>query len=371
MVHELAIDPGGKRMASEIRPSGLIGHLHAFRAVAILCIITAHTTAIFLYFHYDFDNPGPDAALVAGINEMVWHNSTIFFAAISGLLFAQVLEDRGWPRFFRNKISNVAMPYAVATLGYVLLAIDFQQYLLPYSGPISEIPTLFLTDLLFSTHNPILWYIPVLLALFALTPMIVWLLRGRHGRLIIWLIIIAPLFISRIWPQASWTNVVFFMGPYAAGIYFGKNYPSYLRWADAHKGWLAAIALLATAAIVLTGNFYEPQMIGDINTFESLSYAQKMALTPLLLLVLRRFDDRVPDWMSTIAHYSFSAYFIHMWLIMAQTWLIDRMAGRLLAPWQYEVLALVATWTTIGATILLVWPVRKIFGRYSRILVGS
>jgi surface polysaccharide O-acyltransferase-like enzyme len=104
--------------------------LHAFRAFAIVNIVAVHALAI-----VQFPYPTPEAfsayAWLRALNETAFHDSTIYFTLISGILFSQVLAERGWRVFFRSKVANVLLPYAVVTLlmtafdwprGYALFA---------------------------------------------------------------------------------------------------------------------------------------------------------------------------------------------------------------------------------------------------------
>lgn len=91
-----------------------LAHLQAFRGLAILCIVGAHSFS----FAIDLIRPETQAAfdpyLDAG-TRAVFHGSTIFFTLISGLLFTAVLRGRPWGQFYKRKLTGV--------LGIALIAI--------------------------------------------------------------------------------------------------------------------------------------------------------------------------------------------------------------------------------------------------------
>ena len=84
-------------------PRPYLHDLHAFRGVAILAIVMAHAAGLVLIQNARAAGGTQFAPTVKAINEVLWHDSTVFFALISGLLFSAVLAPRGWRAFFRGK----------------------------------------------------------------------------------------------------------------------------------------------------------------------------------------------------------------------------------------------------------------------------
>ncbi|MEQ9299328.1 MAG: hypothetical protein RIF33_12225, partial [Cyclobacteriaceae bacterium] len=79
---------------SENAHSQFLGYLHSFRGIAIIQIVLIHSiVAAFLGangFELDFTHP-----LVIA-NEVLFHDSTLYFAIISGLLYTAILKSRGY-----------------------------------------------------------------------------------------------------------------------------------------------------------------------------------------------------------------------------------------------------------------------------------
>ncbi len=83
-------------MNKKNQPS-FLGYLHSFRGFAIINIVAIHAFgyAIFITNKNSFDPKDPiDIA-----NGLLFHNSTIYFAVISGILFSVVLKSKGYKRF--------------------------------------------------------------------------------------------------------------------------------------------------------------------------------------------------------------------------------------------------------------------------------
>ena len=72
---------------------------------------------------YLFGGTGPSTGVTVlnAVIETLFHDSTVYFALISGLLFSLVLQSRGWPAFWSNKLVNVISPYVVMTLLFTCL----------------------------------------------------------------------------------------------------------------------------------------------------------------------------------------------------------------------------------------------------------
>lgn len=369
--------PAPTDAAIDVPVPRMIGHLHAFRAITIVMIVVVHVAAITLFFNYDLANAGMAMGIIRSTNEALFHNSTIFFALISGLLFSRILEARGWKRFFRSKLVNVAAPYAVMTLLYALFSLDVINggYIALYDGTLPAFPLEFLADYFHVgvQGNPIFWYIPVLLILFAITPLLVALLRSKVGALVMAAILIAPLVVSRTWPEFSWNNVVFFLAPYAAGIYFGmpERYEQTLDFFRRWKWPALGIVIATSFSVWWLLSDGEPPMWGPVNLFETATFVQKMVAAPLLLLWLHRYDERMPSLLSRLADDSFAIYFLHIWFVTGWLWLIDHTLGTVDNPLLYQSLVVVGTIAIIGLLLLLIGVLRALIGRRSRMLIGA
>lgn len=355
----------------------MVGHLHAFRAITIVMIVAVHVSAITLYFNYDLASAGTATAVLWAFNETLLHNSTIFFALISGILFARILQARGWKRFFRSKAINVVAPYAVVTILYAIFALDVLNdgYIKTFSGPLSDFPRLVFADFfhLKVQSNPIFWYIPVLLILFAATPLIVSLLSSKGAPIAMAVILLAPIVVSRTWPAFSWHNVIFFLAPYSAGIYFGApdRYDRTLAFFRRWKWAALAIILASSLSVWFVTSDFEPVMWGPVNPFESLTYIQKMVAAPLLLLWLHRFDEGMPPILSRLADDSFAIYFLHIWLVVGLLWLIDHTIGTNRSPILFQTSAIVGTVAILAILLVVIGILRRILGKWSRPLIGA
>jgi surface polysaccharide O-acyltransferase-like enzyme len=84
------------------QPKQFLGYLHNFRGFAIINIVAIHAV-VFAFlgasnFKFNPNNP------IAIANEILFHNATIYFAVISGILFSAVLKSKGYKLFILESL---------------------------------------------------------------------------------------------------------------------------------------------------------------------------------------------------------------------------------------------------------------------------
>ena len=362
-------DRDGLVAVGRVESKPMIVHLHAFRGFAILSIVAGHALTDQVYA-FGGSEPLPSVAALGAVAEAVFHGGTIYFALISGLLFALVLHTKGWPAFFRSKLANVVAPYVVMTLFLTWFGHDDQYRLRVFGGSAQDYLAAVFTNLWTGGAFYHLWYIPVLVILYAVTPLIAWLLAGPRTRWLVWFPILAPLVASREWPEVSWTNPVYFLGPYTIGMYVVREYAF---WLDAfHRHWrpLVIIAVTTTAALV-AAYLVDFNKMGAVSIRETLFYIQKLAIAALVLTWLHANEHRLPQWLNTLATFAFPLFFLHALLLLL---LLEGQTRLGFVP--ETVFGMVMGWLVclvialaLGVAISIL--ARRVFGKRSRMLLGS
>jgi len=345
--------------------------LHAFRGFAIINITAIH---VFAWPFYIIREKGYQIA--PGFGKVDWivgtmlHDSTLYFTFISGILFPIILKAKGYKRFFESKFKNVFLPYLVFTTLFTILS-----FFAPESQASSSVIAAFFNflgklsiNLLTGKALWIYWYIPILLVLYALTPFLEKFPSTPEGRVISGIIILLPLITSRVWPEVSWTNYVYFLGAYLLGLIIGQNYEKTLGIIA--KYWL----VLLLVAIVTTAQFFlyqEPITYGFINLNESFWYVQKIAIAGLVLLWFERNIKQVPKWLDLLANYAFALYFLHMVFIMMYFGIFDALGFKLDDNLTVAISLMISYPIIMLACIGFIFGAKKIFGKYSRSIIGA
>ena len=315
-------------------------------------------------------HPSTGVRLLNAVTESLFHDSTIYFALISGLLFCLVLQSRGWSAFYSNRLTNVISPYVVMTLLFTLYGLDENGRLSAFRGNGTDYLAAVSENLWTGGAFYHLWYIPILAILYLATPLLAWLLARAGTRWLVWLVMLAPLVASRTYPEFSWTTPVYFLGAYAVGMYVGMRYERSLETLRRYWMQLSITALITTAALV-AAYLLEYDTFGSLSGRETLFYVQKLSLAAVVIVWFHAHEQRLPRWLDTLATFAFSIYFLHaIVLILLEEWQARLVLGPIAARWM-AVTGLVFLVISIAIAVIVSALMRRVLGKRSRMLVGA
>ena len=352
-----------------------LGYLHSFRGFAIINIVAIHA---FVFANFLATNSFVSKSPVSIANELLFHNSTIYFAVISGMLFTAVLKRKGYKAFFISKFKYVFLPYVFFTLAYTVfdnkanglfvLQPNLEAYL-------KALPRNFI----YGKANFVFWYIPVLFFLYLVTPLLDYIMNiKKWGTWLIALIIALPLVVRRVELEElmvrdflSLQTMIYFTGAYAAGMFIANNLQGRLEEIRKNKWIFIAIAIISTAVLL----YIEPNSIDRFGFFSlksTLYYIQKIALSGLVLLFFQGLGDSQPKWLSPIAKIAFTIYFTHiLFLSFAVMPVMPIIQYQKIAPFNIIAGGILLLIISVLLCLLFAWIFRKIFGKYSRMIIGS
>ncbi len=343
--------------------------LHAFRGFAILNIVGAHAWSDQVYFFGGTD-PSTGVTVLSAVSESLFHDSTVYFALISGLLFSLVLQSRGWSAFYSNKLVNVISPYVVMTLLLTWYGHDEKYRLSAFEGNGADYLAAVFENLWTGGAFYHLWYIPILAILYLATPLIAWLLARAGTQWLVWLVMLAPLAASRTFPDFTWTTPVYFLGVYVVGMYIGRRYERSLTTFRRYWRRLLLAAVTTTLALV-AAYLLEYDQLGPVSTRETLFYVQKLTIAAVVLVWFHANEQRLPQGLNTLATFSFSIYFLHAIVLMMLAEGLTRVALQpAAAPWMIAT-GFVFLIVSIAIAIMLSALARRALGKRSRMLLGA
>ena len=355
-----------------------LGYLHSFRGFAILNIVAIHAFALAGFMSSKNFNPNNPVFI---INELLFHNSTIYFAVISGMLFIAVLKQKGYKAFFINKFKYVFLPYVFFTLAYSVFNNKSNDWLALQPGLqdyLKELPRNFI----YGKASFVFWYIPVLFFLYLVTPILDYLMKiKKWGIYLIALIIAMPLIVRRVELDElmatdflSLQTMVYFTGAYAAGMFIADSMEKRLEWLRQNKRLLIGIAIVSTGGLLYI-TLHLIDMIGFFSVKSTLYYIQKIALSCMVLLFFKSLGEMQPKWLNPIAKSAFTIYFAHVFfLIIAMinfTPIVQLIQYEKISPFNIILAGGLLLLISILLSIIFAWLFRKIFGKYSRMIVGS
>ncbi len=147
-----------------------------------MLIVLVHIAG-YSMFRIGTDPDMSDYLLIWAVFETIAHNGTVFFALISGLLYSTVLAGRGWLSFFRSKVMNVILPYVFFSLLFTAILFSGIDGISLFSGNLGDFAREAFGNILTGSASFHFWYLPVLVGLFALTPLLAWIVAKPRGGL--------------------------------------------------------------------------------------------------------------------------------------------------------------------------------------------
>lgn len=332
------------------------------RGIAILVIILGHAVV----------NVGGNLPLAL---QNLFAGGTAVFVFISGFFFHSVFYRRfEYGDFMRKKIQNVFYPFIVISLVALL------PMMLAWLGKPGMTVAKFLENIYWQVNDGYIlyphWYIPYVMALFALSPLYILFIRASAlARLLLLLefALIAMLVHRPLGNANVLQSLVYFTPYYLAGILYSIHFAVLNR----HHRLLFAVSLLGVSLFLVLqtlvfphlANYHKAALIYD---GVDLMFWQKLFLCVVLL--------EFSSWLTTrpenrlllqVSAASFALFFIHPMVLTE--------VHNLLLPWLKPLhpgvlLNLAATLLSLGlataGSFAVAWLVKQTWPRHSRMLIG-
>jgi peptidoglycan/LPS O-acetylase OafA/YrhL len=348
-----------------------LGYVDLLRGFSIVQVVLIHSgNALLLRGLPEWRG---DAAAVQALLHLVAHDATVYFAIISGLLYGHLFARRPYRRFLAQRLSTVALPYAVITAVLTLVGSGAAEAALAARDG-QQLGHMLVTNLVTGATWNTLWYIPVILVLYLVSPALLAALRGPHARWRAAVLMLAPLLASRTGTAVTPATIVYFAGAYSIGLAVGLDLEAHLCWLKRRSIWLGLVAAAATVVLILLYAF-ERDLWHGVSLRESAFYAQRATIALLLLLWARSCEaELMPAAHAAttfLASTAFGVYFVHGPILRP----IARLVGGWVPddqPWWALLLAIAATFAAgLLLSLALVLLMRALFGRRSRLLIGA
>ena len=293
---------------------------------------------------------------------IVLANSSILFIFISGYLFQYLIEDYTFGSYLSKKFKNVILPYLIMSVPaiYILLTKpEWRSLSWMMTDSFLEKPVLvkILSFYITGSHLPQFWFIPMITIFYLISPLLRYIDRNPKLYYSIPVLIVISLVVDR--PPLNDNTLqsfVYFLPVYLLGMHlshYSKEYFSFLS-----KYWIYGLLIFA----LLTGLTF-------IN--EKVTYLQKITVTFLFMFMFSKISSKRVDFvLGLVAKYSFGIFFIHKYTITVVAFLYNKFS--LAAVMNSGMAGLLASYLIIIVlSILLLMPVKFVFKKYSRLIIGS
>ncbi|MEJ1156773.1 acyltransferase [Prosthecomicrobium sp. N25] len=369
-------DAGRGAAASAVRAPGpetrkaYLDYIHRFRGFSILCIVLYHAGRTYMLRGL-VPPAAPDYAGLV-VLDVVFHGATIFFTLISGVLYARLFAPLPYRTFLRQRVGRLVPPYVFVSVvltggGWIADRLRSGTWR-PPGDMARELAVNLATGEAWYT----LWYVPLILAFYVLSPLLLDLVR-RAGNLVLVTLVALPLVFSRTGTELSVPIFFYFLGPYVLGLWIGADLEGQIGRVRDARTWLLACTGIATVALVVV-HLDGIDHLGPVSIREALFYVQKVSAGCLVLQAFHA--DRAPNrfaaaLLDRAGATAFGLYFLHAPIERGFVALL-RMGlrpepGALSDPLAIALvfgLSLVACWAVIGVS-------RRLLGGFSRYLIGA
>ncbi len=353
--------------------SRFLPYIHNLRGLAILFVVGVHAAG----YQTDWTSHPNARAIIHGFFDPSEGNGTVLFLFIGGFLFQHLTHSSfHFKKYLEQKFLNIILPYILISIPLIIIRLNTNFNSLSLPEDFHERPVMyqFLHQLVTGTHMPPFWFISTIVLFYFSAPLLHAIDNRNFYRYFFPFVLLIALFTYRPAHNANPVySYIHFIPVYIMGM-----------WASANKehilalGWKIGIPLgflyLVLTIAEFTGNISLPRDL----TFEAVMSTQSfifniymlkcLALCLFLLILFYKLQHREMPVLELLGHYSFGVFFVHYILISVFRKVIEAFE----VPIDYTVtLWLIYFVFVLMISILTVYFVKKLTGRYSRYLIGS
>ncbi|WP_375579322.1 acyltransferase [Marivirga tractuosa] len=353
----------------EIEKKPFLDYIHNFRGLAIIFIVGIHSIISIPWQGFSVTK-----SLLVGI----FNNGTVLFVFIAGFLFYYLCHNQfNYFKYLKKKLKFVIFPYLIISVPAIVdkLFIDTGDHwwMTPEFQEASIMYKIFWM-LITGRHSGVLWFIPMIGIFYLGSYFFRNFSNKRLFDYIVPLICIVGLWTVRFGYHANpIISFVHFLPIYLLGMWVAKHR---LKILSVNNLWLI---LLSTGYIVMTA--LEVYDIIPVNKYLelrdkkamvfifNLSKLKAILLCILLIIGFKRLNDyRFPLLVKT-GNDSFGIFFLHLYIINIFQILVQKgiIPITSLNVFSYSVY-LVAI---LALAMIIIFFVKKVFGKNSRIIIGS
>jgi len=336
-------------------------NIHYFRAFAIVNIVIVHVWSIpEIYKEYN-------RALYAFIDitkEVMFHDSTIYFIFISGFLFHHLSPNFELKKYYKSKLFNVIFPYLFITMVILLFKnIDYSNFSFSFRIPIELVVETFI----YGKAQIQFWYIPFIFIVFLVSPIILKIPKHFFPYIFI-LSSVLPLLGTRTGTRISYWQYIYFFPIYLQGVWASMNYSKFISLVKSNSNQLLFIAIFSTFSLIYVYN--KSHHVGYINIYEAFHYLQKISISFLVIIALKKIEHKDIPILNLLATYSFSIFFIHF---MIGNDYFRNYFYCFIPDTSFLILTASVTFIiiVIFLTLIISMSIKRLFGGQSRYLIGA
>lgn len=353
--------------------SRFLPYIHNLRGLAILFVVGVHAAG----YNYDWVTHPKVRHFLHSFFDPSEGNGTVLFLFIGGFLFQYLTHNSfNFKKYLEQKFLNIILPYILISIPIIIIRLNTHYESLSLPENFHDRPLLyqFFYQLLTGTHMPPFWFISTIVLFYFSAPLLHALDNRTFYKYFFPFILLSCMFTYRPAHNANPVLAYFHFIPiYIMGMWASFNRDKILSY-----GWRLGIPLLLiyltitlfdlTGQLTLSRSMSFEKVIDDQVLVFNIYMFKAIVLCIFLLITFYKLRDLEMPILEVLGHYSFGVFFVHYILIAILRKTIEALNVTIdfsLTSWLiYFVLVLMIS-------ILAVYAVKKLTGRYSRYLIGS
>ncbi len=330
--------------------------IHLYRAFAILMIVAGH---VFASLEWSLGRE----AEIDKVDIVFFDNVSVIFVFISGFLFQHLLQKFKYRSYLKTKFKYVILPYLVISIPVIIVRILLDRptsFLLDTHPDFVSYHPLFQAGfyLLTGAHLRPLWFIPMIAIFYLTSPL--FKLADDHPKCYPFLVV-GAIALSIVVPRSSPTDVVsnylHFLSPYIAGMFISR-----------YKTIVTALFDRFSPLGVLILYFFVAGCLEYPSTH--LSFLTKLYSSVFFLYVFWKIQPFFKRRMAKIADYSFGIFFLHDYFDLLYKIVLEKITGDPFIKGNY-ILFMIIFVAIVALCVVHIKFIKSLFGRYSRMIIGS
>jgi peptidoglycan/LPS O-acetylase OafA/YrhL len=353
--------------------SRFLQYIHNLRGLAIIFVVGVHAGG---YPNDWISHPGVRYFLQTFFDPSEG-NGTVLFLFIGGFLFQHLTHNQfDYRKYLEQKFLNIILPYIIISIPLILIRLNtnFDSLSLPADFQQRAFTSRFFYHLIRGTHMPPFWFISTIVLFYFTAPLLHIADNRTFYRYIFPFVLMTCFFTYRPEHNANPIYAYFHFIP----IYILGMWASYNRERILKLGWKLIIPLsvvyfaltirdLAGYHSIARDTTFEQVVSGPIFIFNIYMF-KAVILCLLLLLIFYKIRHKQMPLLEILGHYSFGVFFVHYILISITRKLYERTVGVI----DFNITSyLIYFMIILMLSIVTVYLVKKLTGRYSRYLIGS
>jgi peptidoglycan/LPS O-acetylase OafA/YrhL len=320
-----------------------------------------------------FDEQVPPSNPFLILNDILFHDATMYLALLSAIIFSERLSRRPAILFYKQRFWNVGVPYLAMSIVFSALIFFRSKSVSGIHDIIAFMKTLSYNILWGEAQNTY-WYIPIILMLWVLSPILHRLLTtaARYPMLIAAAIL--PLFFSRTGTDVTISTCIFFTGTYVIGLYIGEAVEERLGAIARYLPVLGVVATVTTVVLLYLYT-YGIDNWGPTSLRESVHFVQKLSLGAIILVWLWRSCEGLPVVIArpldTIASTAFGLYLLHGFIYRRFLPIASAIFTSPDSIWNLIGGAAVIFCLGLLSCLAIIFLSRRLLGNHSRLFVGT